>query len=355
MMKSVILAGGSGTRMWPLSTSACPKQFLNLDGQGDMLTQTMRRCQQTGLIDEQFVITGEQFATQVAAMMMAFSPSFANNVILEPNGRNTAPAVLLTAKWLEHHHHASLDDVILILPSDHVIQDLSQLTYAFKKAQERALAGDIVTFGIVPHGPETGYGYIKAGGDALDHGYASIARFAEKPDRSTAKAYLAEGGYFWNAGMFAFTLRTLYTEMRKHYTEALSWIDRSYEEILSDFDQMTSISFDYAVMERTQKAVVIPLEANWSDVGSWDSLYEILDKDDYGNAVQGSALILNAHNNLVINHRADQQIAVVEMSNMILIQNDEGLLVMPRGSSQQVRQVIEAMKQTALQKTISFV
>lgn len=346
-MKAVILAGGSGTRLWPASTTATPKQFLDIDGEGALLLQTLRRCSLLGVDTDCYVVTRDEYELQVASLLTAFNPKMSGNIIVEPAPRSTAPAILLAAKYLEDYANANADDVILICPSDHLIQDDHKLVRYFELGNQLAQEGYIVTFGVVPTKPDTGYGYIKAkvqqpapekGVEWLAQGLP-IQEFKEKPDLETAQEYLAQGGYFWNAGIFAMTIGTLYQELEKHFPVIKPYLDLNYKTLAARFNDVPSIAFDVAVMEKTDCAVVIPIDVRWSDVGSWDSVYQILPQDALGNCIQGSVAVSNTQGSLLIN-KTDRPMAAVGLNNMIAVQTDDGLLLVNRGSSQYVRNIL---------------
>lgn len=343
-MKAIILAGGSGTRLWPASTHAFPKQFLDIDGKGVLLSQTLNRCQRLGMGNECYVITRGSYADHVLTLMNAFNPQCANNVIAEPLARNTAPAILLAAKYLESIAGADKTDVMLFLPSDHLIVENATFLQSFNLGEKLAKAGNIVIFGILPDKPETGYGYIKAPStnlaamDPLMGQAFPVSAFKEKPSREVAESYLLEGGYYWNAGIFALTIETLYAELRNHFSEIEPFLTMNYETLLSHFAELPSISFDFAVMEKTDRAVVIPMDVQWSDVGSWDSIYEMLPKDEAGNVIQGNVIADGTTSSLLVN-KTDRPMAVSGFSQVIAIQTQDGFLLTNLGESQKIGQI----------------
>ncbi len=358
-MKAIILAGGRGTRLWPVSTETRPKQFLDINGKGELLLQTLQRCSKFGAKEQCFVVTREDYALQASTILNAFDSSCAKNVIIEPFARNTAPALLLAAKFLQFHVQANLDDVVMVFPSDHLIQENEKLISSIALGERLAQKGYIITFGIIPNRPETGYGYIKANyresinteTDWLAQGL-SVAEFKEKPDLITACQYLDEGGYFWNAGIFALTLRTLLTELQKHLPIITPYLDMNYETFISRFDELPDISIDYAIMEKTDRSVVIPLDVFWSDVGSWDSVYEILPKDSNGNGIQGQVLVTDTTNSLLIN-QTGYPMAALGLQDVIAIQTDRGMLIVNRGDSQAIKHIIPQSSNSADSKVLA--
>jgi len=355
-MNAIILAGGSGTRLWPASTSQTPKQFIDLDSNGPLLAQTLERCIALGIKDHCYVITRDCYESQVGGTLAPYYAEVDRHIILEPVARNTAPAILLAAKYLEYEAAAALDDVMIILPSDHLIPNNDQLIKAFQLGERLAQEGNIVIFGISPDKPETGYGYIKAEPDAISLDSTElevypVQAFKEKPVLAVAEQYLAEGGYFWNAGMFGLTLRTLYQELDTLLPEFAPFLDLSYQEMRAKFAVLPQISFDYAVMEKTSRAVVIPLSIQWSDVGSWDSVYEIMPKDEHGNVIQGNVLATETYNSLVIN-QTSQALAIANLQDMIAIQTANGLLMSRLGNAQKVGQIAHQLQQHQFSPTV---
>lgn len=338
-MKAVILAGGSGTRLWPASTKEKPKQFLDINGKGSLLVQTMQRCSHFGIKDEIYIVTRNSYAFQVNSLLQEFNLAFSEQqIILEPCPRNTASAILLAAKYLLEFSKASLEDVILVLPSDHLIEITDQLITACKLSKKLAQEGYIVTFGINPYRPEIGYGYIKskpAEPTSFDQNESlacglPVTSFKEKPPLETAMQYLSEGGYYWNTGMFACTIESIFAEIRMHVPTLAPYLEMDYSSFVARFNELPDISFDYAVMEKTKQAVVVPLDVQWSDVGSWESIYELLPMDQNRNCTQGSVISTETTDSLLIN-RTKHPMAVTGMQNVIAIQTDEGLLITQRG------------------------
>jgi len=335
----VILTGGSGTRLWPMSRSARPKQFLKLTGDTTLLEQTIARVTGTGF-SEPLLVGGA--AQEDVLQLLAGSDAA---IILEPEARNTAPAIALAALVLPP------DTPMLVMPSDHVIADVAAFEAAVTQAAALAAQGWLVTFGITPTGPETGYGYIQQG-EALDAGGFRAARFVEKPDRETAQGFLSDGGYHWNGGIFLFTAGRYLEELENHAPEIVAAARAAFDAGHRDgavhrpeasaFADAPSTSIDYAVMEKAQQVAVVPVSMGWSDVGSWDALHEITAKDEGGNALSGDVLAIDTANNLI---RSDgPKVTAIGVEDLIIVATKDAVLVMPRGESQRVKEIVDRLK-----------
>ena len=339
----VILSGGSGTRLWPVSRQLYPKQLLPLIGDNSMLADTALRVGDRGRFAAPTVICNEEHRFLVAEQLRAAGLGHgAGRIVLEPVGRNTAPAAAAAAVQLAERDP---DALMLLLPSDHAIQDTEAFLAAVDCAAHAAAAGWLVTFGMTPTRAETGYGYIRrgAGLDGLD-GCHQVAQFVEKPDQATAEGYLADGGYAWNSGMFLLPVRTLLAELERLQPEALAAARQAVAEAQTDLDFLRldqdafqaapSISIDNAVMEHTERAAVVPAEIGWSDVGSWASLWEIAAKDADGNALSGDVVAQGARNCLL---RSEQHLlAAIGVEDMVVVVQDDAVLVVPRDRAQEV-------------------
>ncbi|PZU56892.1 MAG: mannose-1-phosphate guanylyltransferase/mannose-6-phosphate isomerase [Sphingobium sp.] len=341
----VILSGGSGTRLWPVSRAERPKQLLSLTADETMLQLTALRTNGIGNTGRPIVVANAAHADLIDEQLAAigFPESL---ILLEPFGRNTAPAIALAALAAEDPTAA-----LLVMPSDHVILDLPAFHAAIAKAMPLVAEGWLVTFGITPDSPETGYGYIRMG-DELADGVRKVANFVEKPDLERATAMLAEGGYTWNAGIFLFradaflkALGELQPEMLTHAGAAVRDARRDGARMYPDADAFgacPSDSIDYAIMERADKVACVPVSMGWSDVGSWDSLHQISARDDADNAVRGEVIALNASRCLV--HSDGPRITLVDVDDLIVVASGDDILILPRGKAQEVRRVIEALK-----------
>lgn len=343
-MKAIILAGGSGTRLWPVSRYGLPKQFIKLNGGKSLLCQTVERLSAVVPLHDIFVITNEDYRFHVQADLRSVSPAIEDNVILEPVGRNTAPAIALVMKYCQEKLKCPKDEVVFICPSDHIIEPVEKFARYARQAEAAAKAGSIVTFGVKPSRPETGYGYIKKGGKAPGNGgVCKVEKFAEKPDLKTAEKYLKAGDYYWNSGMFAFTIGTMLAEFKAHAPELSRRMPQTFAKMVAEFKSMPSISIDYAVMEKSKKAAVLPIDILWSDVGSWDSLHEVIDPDGDGNVKVGDVLALDTKKTIIMGEK--RLISTIGLKDLIIIDTTDALLVARRGQAQRVKEVVDMLKE----------
>ena len=338
-MKIIILAGGGGTRLFPLSRKSRPKQFLTLGGEESLLAATVERfCKVVGPEDI-IVVTSEAYLHHVKAELEAVGAEAAH-IVLESEPRNTAPAIALAARFALDELHAASDEVLFVAPSDHVIRPAETFAQAVGQAAAFAGQGYLVTFGIEPQSPETGFGYIEAG-EAVD-GAWRIREFKEKPDIDTAKKYLASGKYYWNAGMFAFTIGTFLDELKKDTPEILEAMGGSYRHTVEHFADMPNISIDYAVAEKSRRGLVLPLSVYWSDVGSWDAIYEVLPKDEAGNALEGDCLQIDCEQSLMLG--SSRLIAGIGLKDIMVVETADVILVAQKGESQKVKNLVDVLK-----------
>ena len=346
MIIPIIMAGGSGSRLWPLSRQMFPKQFLTLHGNSSMLQATAERL--TGIEHEPaIVICNEEHRFSVAEQFRLNNIDN-SGIILEPVGRNTAPAIALAAL---HAIKNGQDPLLLILAADHVIKNEEAFADSVKQAQLHAEAGKLVTFGIVPTAPEIGYGYIKRGQAQQKFGY-SVAEFVEKPNKETAKSYLSSGNYYWNSGMFLFKASRYLAELKTHRPDILAACETAITSTKNDldfirvdkaaFEACPDESIDYAVMEKTADAVVIPMDCGWSDVGSWSALWEVSDKDNNGNAFKGDVIDVETKNTLV--YAQDKLVATVGLEDIAIVETKEAILVSKLSEVQKVKKIVEQLK-----------
>jgi len=356
MLFPVIMAGGSGSRLWPLSRQLNPKQFLALaDAQLSMLQATVLRLQ--GLpVAPPCLICNEQHRFLVAEQLRQLDLEQAP-LLLEPVGRNTAPATALAA--LQALSQAD-DPILLVLAADHLIQDVEAFHASIRTALPLAEAGRLVTFGIVPTHPETGYGYIERGA-ALEPGGFAVGRFVEKPDPATARDYLASGDYFWNSGMFLLRASRYLEELERFQPAILEACraaldtpqqDRRFVRVDPDaFAACPEDSIDYAVMEKTADAAMVPLDAGWSDIGSWSSLWDVSAKDAEGNVFRGDVLIQDSRNTYV--HADSRLVAVVGVEDLVIVETKDALLVANKDRVQDVKKIVERIRESGRQEHIN--
>jgi len=328
-MHIVILCGGSGTRLWPVSRSLYPKQFVKLFENESLFQKTVKR--NTSLSHSfTVVINQEQYfmgLDQMEELHLPIDKSF----ILEPTGRNTAPAIAMAA------FHAKPDEILLVVPSDHLIHKQADYEASVKKAKDLAEKDRLVTFGIKPSYPETGYGYIEANG-------IEVKSFKEKPDMKTAEGYLKAGNYFWNSGMFCFKAKIFLEELKTHAPDIYETSLHAYEHarkdqavrvLLEDMKTIRSESIDYAVMEKSQKVNIVPADIGWSDLGSFDSLYETLPKDKEGNTISQNTIHIGSKNNLVISD--DRLISTIDVEDLMIVDTRDAIVISKKGSTQKVK------------------
>ncbi len=352
----VILCGGSGTRLWPLSRALYPKQLLALVGSRSLLQDTVARLGLlAGPVQAPVVVCNEAHRFLVAGQLQEVAGQSASDpaLILEPEGRNTAPAAAIAA--LTARRQAGTDVLLLVLPADHVVRDPAAFAAAVELARPAAVAGQLVTFGVVPTQPETGYGYIRTDPRAeasADAGVQPVREFVEKPDYETARRYVNSGAYLWNSGMFLFSADAFLRELRTHAPDIAAAADHALAagEVeggfltlqRNSFQRCRKESIDYAVMEKTSHAAVVPLSAGWSDVGSWASLLDVSDRDASGNALTGDVVAVDCANSYV---RAENRlVAVAGLDGCIVIETKDAVLVVPKARAQDVKKIVEELE-----------
>ena len=351
---AVILAGGSGTRFWPLSRETHPKQMLQIVGEDSLLRETIKRIH--GFVPGKniWIVTTEDKAQDIRFHIDSLGPVAKEiRFINEPLGRNTAPAVGLAALYLDH---LSPESIMVVLPSDHAIPDTEKFLRDLKLAVQGARGDSLVTFGIKPIRPETGYGYIKVRSKTKSKGLLKVDRFFEKPDLKTAKRYLSHGGYFWNSGIFVFKTSQILAEIRTHLPGLYNTLkkiqvilfeperpDRPDKQLTTLYSRLKPVSIDYGVMERSSHILMVPAKFRWSDLGSWAALDEVIEKDKTGNILKGNTIDIESENSTVF--AGDRLVATIGLKDMVVVDTPDATLVTPKDRVQEVRKIVETLKQ----------
>lgn len=352
MIFPVVLAGGSGTRLWPLSRQLFPKQLMNLVNEDTMLQNTILRLHDYPDVVDPIVICNEAHRFMIAEQIRQMDIGQAS-IILEPFGRNTAPAVAIAALQAMAIHD---DPVLVVLPADHHIDDVPVFQHAIRMGENLSREGKLITFGIVPNAPETGYGYIRKGEplkpETAGIGPVTIREFVEKPDRQTAEAYLASGNYCWNSGIFMFQASTVLAELQKHAPDIVTACEKAFQKGRKDLDffrldadefsSCPSDSIDYAVMEKTDLGVMIPFDAGWNDLGSWEALWQTGRKDGSRNVIHGDVVTHDVHASYL--HATGRMIAAVGLKDHIVVETADAVLISPMNRVQDVKCIVDQLK-----------
>ncbi len=346
MFIPAIMAGGSGTRLWPLSRKEFPKQFLSLTSEESLLQQTLERLEGTSH-SSPILLASEKHRFLVAEQLRQ-SKIAKSKIVLEPFGRNTAPAIAIASFMAAS---SSPENVLLILPADHNVIDINGFQKAVAKAQLMAENNYLVTFGIVPDQPETGYGYIKCG-EKIDENGHRVDAFVEKPDLATAQSYLDDGEHLWNSGMFMFKAGVFLAELEKYQPDVFDHCKRAFNAMKRDqdfhripadvFEDCPDISVDYAVMEQTDLAAVVSLDVGWSDIGSWDALSQVLKQDENGNSLRGDAIAQETKNSLVISE--SRLVSTIGVQDLVVVETKDAVLVSHKDHVQDVRKVVSYLR-----------
>ena len=340
----VLLAGGTGTRLWPVSRQLYPKQLVKFIGNDSLIQNTVNRLKPISDLDNIRVVCGADHFHEISRHLTKIGLAAEGKIISEPCGRNTAPAVLLAL-----HHVAASDPeaVVCIFPADHVILDVEQFQKDVKAAVALAEDGYIVTFGIKPLYPETGYGYIE-GGEAIQPQGMKVKRFVEKPDREKAEDYLAAGNFFWNSGMFTFKLATMMAEFKTYSSELAVMMEKMMQKRLvpelGDYMALPDISVDFAIMEHTEKAAVLPSAFGWSDIGSWKSLFDFMPKDHDNNVIVGDVVTKETQNCFIMGQ--DRLIATNRVKDLVVVDTPDSVFISDMETSRDVKEIVSVLKQT---------
>jgi len=338
----ILLAGGTGTRLWPVSRELYPKQLVKFIGDDSLVQSTVKRL--IPVLDPKNVrvVCGEQHYHEIARHLDDIGIVSAGKVIREPSGRNTAPAILLA---VFHIRQIVEDGILCIFPADHVIGNIHSFHERLQAAIHLADKGHVVTFGIKPNYPETGYGYIEGGTD-VSNSALMVKRFVEKPDRSTAENYIEAGNFFWNSGMFAFRVSVILKEFETYAPEMTATMEEIFSAELplarEDYERLENISIDYAIMEKTDKCVVVPSDFGWSDIGSWKSLYDFLEKDGHNNVIDGDVIAQDTRNCFILGR--DRLIATNSLRDMVVVETSDSIFVSDLEHSREVKSIVSELK-----------
>ncbi|MEG6585026.1 mannose-1-phosphate guanylyltransferase/mannose-6-phosphate isomerase [Dendrosporobacter sp. 1207_IL3150] len=333
-MKIVILAGGGGTRLFPLSRTCYPKQFINVGEDKSLFHKTVERFLPIVSPSDIIIVTHQEYFHHVKAELELCGSSDAH-ILLEPMRKNTAPAITLAVRYCLDKLGVADHEVILVTPSDHVVKPEDGFNAAVKQAAEIAKNDVIVTFGIKPDEPKTAYGYIQAG-DKQGSAF-TVKSFREKPDKETAEKYMADGNYYWNSGIFAFNIKSYLDELKTYQPDMLR-LASDIDSLISNFEHLPNISIDYAIAEKSKKVVTIPVTADWKDIGSWDAIYDVLNKDNDGNAVHGDCVALDCKNSLLVGH--NRLVAAVGLEDLLVVETSDVVVVARREESQKVKELV---------------
>jgi len=347
----VILSGGSGTRLWPVSREALPKPFMRVAGGGSLLQRTFERANRLPDVVATAVVTNLAYSYKTAEELMNERAASSLALLLEPEGRNTAPAVAVAALWAKAKFGG--DVVLLVLPADHLIGSEEQFQVAAQEAAKVAVGGDLVLFGMRPSGPESGFGYIECGPRVGSSGACRVVRFVEKPSVEKASEYLASGNFVWNSGMFCFTADAILRAMDQYAPDVrniaarvIAATDISGPQVTLDsasFSRFPSISLDYAVMERADRVTVIPSEFGWNDIGSWKAVAETVSQDEHGNATEGNVVLVDSRGTYV--RSESRLVAAVGVDDLVVVDTPDAVLVAHKDSSQQVKDIVAKLRE----------
>ena len=356
LLYGLILAGGSGSRLWPMSREMYPKQLLKICSDSTLFQSTFKRL--VNNVDDKriFSITNVKHCSNIKMQLSELQEKFCRKteykVITEPVGKNTAPAIALATQYIKNLSEKNKDSIILVVPSDHMISDEIEFSNTVEKGIKLAKEGYIVTFGVVPQKVDTGFGYIKTGKNAKIQGFVKTAlkvtEFKEKPDFKTAKEYVDSGKYYWNSGIFMFKVSTFLSELKKHSPEILNILktatltDKEPTIEYEIFKNMPDISIDYAVMEKSNKIALLPLDCGWNDLGSWQAIYDVSQKDKNGNYITGNVIDFDSKNSMIYSN--SKLITTIGLNDTVVIETEDAILVCDKNRTQDVKKVYEKLK-----------
>jgi mannose-1-phosphate guanylyltransferase/mannose-6-phosphate isomerase len=339
-MHILILAGGGGTRLWPLSRQDFPKQFLRFGDENTLLQKSVSRFLNAPSTETITIATNAQYAPLVEGQLKKIDPNHKAKILIEPARKNTAPAIAFALKYLQEKLGVKNDASVLVLPSDHLIEPQAVFSQYLERIEPLIQNQRLVLFGILPTKPETGYGYIQLG-QKFDTNTYIVKRFVEKPDSALAQSYLSSGGYYWNAGMFAFSIAHFWQNLQQYAPDIASLLQGNIEDAELLFEKMPDISFDYAVLEKCQNILVCPLPVAWSDVGCWDSVYDVMSKDENQNVKYGNIVAIDTKNSLIIGGK--RLISTIGLDDLLIVETEDATFISKRGESQKVKSMVQQL------------
>lgn len=343
-MKILLLAGGRGTRLWPLSRVEYPKQFLKLSKDKSLFQSTLERMLGIAKQEDIFILTSSDLVDTVHQELREIAFPYRENVLVEPEQKNTMPAILLALKYLKECKAVSDDEAIMVCPCDHHIEPQEKWHEAIVKALKLLDDSNLLLFGCEPHYPATGYGYLKKGSKIKGQEAFYLESFKEKPSLDLAQRFIQDGSYLWNSGVFAFKLEKMMQAISEHVTEVKPYLNETYKEFCKNFSKLPSISIDYAVMEKIQGAVLYPLSISWSDIGTWDRLHEILPKDDNGNVKRGEVLDIDTKNSLIMTEK--RLVSTIGLEDMLIVETADVIFISKLEHSQRVQEVVANLQKS---------
>jgi mannose-1-phosphate guanylyltransferase/mannose-6-phosphate isomerase len=343
-MKIVILAGGVGSRLWPYSKDNFPKQFLKFSKNYSLLQETILRFKDASFVKEIIIVTNQNYFLLTKNQISMLDINKKIEILIEPDSKNTYPAIFLSLKYLEEKFFLKENEKVLILPSDHIISPIQNFLDVLEKLEHKNL-NEIITFGIRPTKPETGYGYIKVKEKKEDL-LSEVLKFHEKPEIEKAKEYLMDKNFYWNLGIFLFSKKIFFEESKKYIQNFSTNFNLSYQNFLKNFDNLENISIDKALLEKTRKISLCTLDISWSDVGSWDSIYDLLEKDHNNNAILGNVITVDTKNSLIISNK--KLISLIGVDDLIVIETDDTIFITKKNSSSKTKDLLKKLKNIAL-------